>query len=375
MEIKVIKKVFTTIGIFTILFAGAISTICGKDYTALFAHDAQLEVLYDFCIPEPYDNNIGDIGDGEDEKWYELIHSWIGDGNIIYQRCYHLPHSNSQVSTIKYYVNESAKDNPSLTWGSCLPSGIVDCVKTSFINSMKKWNSIYLYKYNSLGLLTKRKLINVIEGSTDDFNLIIYPKYVAFGDYASAWATWDNQSSIHYLDTLNNIDHYHCDNWEIDFNLFYHNTSQPFYDYNESNFVLYQVGAHELGHVLGLFDIDNCETINSNSSYHHEELLMGYSSGGVTTRQPDITYKDLIGAAITRGLHAADDHQWIYHSSGHGVYKLICSICNGVKYVSSLDDIDYVYYKDCGDEHDLEDGNMFAVARSEEHTSELQSRE
>ena len=41
---------------------------------------------------------------------------------------------------------------------------------------------------------------------------------------------------------------------------------------------------------------------------------------------------------------------------------MICSICNGVKYVSSLTGYSYFTYGSCNTEHELEDGNMMAVA-------------
>lgn len=363
MNKKTFRKASIVIGTFIAISTSVITTINGKGVVGLFAHSAQLEVLYDSCIPEPYNNDTGDVGDGEDEKWYELIQSWIGNDNIVYHNCNHFPHSNNQISTIKYYINESSKTNPSLTWESFLPSSISDSVKAAIISSMQKWNNIYLYKYSSSNFLIKHRLVNIIEGSYNDNNLTIYPTYPSiFNPYATTEATWDDQSSIHFIDNNGGIDHYHCDKWEMNFNLAFYDPLDVFYNYGVSTLLLNRTGAHELGHVLGLFDIDDCETINSNTSWHHEELLMGYSNGSVLTRQSDITYKDLIGAAITRGLHTDDDHQWIYYSSGHGAYKLVCSICNGVRYISSLDGIDYVDYKDCNDEHDLADGNMFAVA-------------
>ena len=177
-------------------------------------------------------------------------------------------------------------------------------------------------------------------------------------DNNPAGVCWpSNDCSYVYIDTYHGITHYHSYKWNINFSLCYH---QQYGTFSEE--ILSFVGAHEFGHVLGLVDIDGCENA-SMSSFHHEELLMGYSYNNYSSlKQKNITYKDLIGAAITRGYHTDNDHQWIYHSSGHGAYKLVCSICNSVKYVSSLDGIDYVDYKDCNDEHDLADGNMFAVA-------------
>ena len=346
MNKRTIRKTLISIGAFAILSASAISMINGKGYIALFAHEVQLDVMYDFCIPEYYvDSN--DIGDGEDEKWYELVKNDITR---------HLPHPSSGVSEIKYYLSETAYDpNDLSSWNDIIDSTRREYVKTSFVNSLKKWNNINFYNYSSNSFITKHRIVNITEGTSSNHNLTIYPLNNYYGAYASCNSV---SSSGTLVDTQNGVSHYHYTEWYINFNIAYH-----FYETNESEHILNRTGAHEFGHVMGLRDIDNCEN-NSSSYYHHEEVLMGYSNyyGSVEDRQSEITYKDLIGAAITRGLHTDSDHQWILHSSGHGAYKLVCSICNGVKYVSSLDGIDYVDYKDCNDEHDLADGNMFAVA-------------
>ena len=52
----------------------------------------------------------------------------------------------------------------------------------------------------------------------------------------------------------------------------------------------------------------------------------------------------------------------MYSLTNDGNYKLICSICNGVKYVSSLTNIDYDIYRECDNNHALSSGNMMPVA-------------
>lgn len=344
MEKKTIKQTIISISTSVILFAGVVTTINGKGYTALFAHDAQLEVLYDSCIPDPYDSNTGDIGDCEDEKWYLL-----DDGYVTR----HIGNT-SGPTEIKYYVYDTSPDG-TISWNYISNSTRREYVKNSLINSILKWDSVILYKPIATGIIAKHKLLNFSEGTIANHNLSIYP------NTSSSWIGIcgpSSTSSWELIDMDNGIEHKHYDKWEINFELGFH---QNYSIHSEA--ALSWVGAHEFGHVLGLVDIDGCEN-SLQSNYHHEELLMGYWIDGDSflAKQPDITYKDLIGAAITRGLHTDNDHQWIYYSSGHGVYKLVCSICNGVKYVNSLDGIDYVDYKDCNDEHDLADGNMFAVA-------------
>ncbi len=334
MEKKTIKQTIISISTSVILFAGVVTTINGKGYTALFAHDAQLEVLYDFCIPDPYDSNTGDIGDSEDEKWYLLDSGsetrHIGD-------CYDVPQ-------ISYYIYDSSTDG-NISWNYIADPIRREHVKNCLINGILKWNNIYLYKQASAGTITKHKLVEMYEGSASNHHISIFP------NESDDWNGICGPSYNHweYIDTYQGINHFHFDKWEINFSL----KNQQYY----SDSYLSRVGAHEFGHVLGLVDIDGCEC-NNYGEYHHAELLMGYESPS----QSEITYKDLIGAAITRGLHTDDDHQWILHSYINNQYKLICSICNGVKYVNSLSGINFVNYKDCDDEHDLEDGNMFAVA-------------
>lgn len=344
MKGKTINQTIACVGILTILVASTITTINGKGVVGLFAHSAQLEILYDFCIPEPY-TDPNNIGDSEDEKWYML------DDGINMQ---HIGHSNGPTE-IKYHVYDSSIDG-NTTWDYIVDSTRREYVKGALINDILRWNNACFYEQNGSNFISKHKLVNISEGTLTNHNLSIYPNNDM--DNNPAGVCWpSNDCSYVYIDTYQGITHYHSDKWDINFSLTYH---QQYGTFSEE--ILSFVGAHEFGHVLGLVDIDGCENA-SMSSFHHEELLMGYSYNNYSSlKQKNITYKDLIGAAITRGLHTDDDHQWVYHSTGHGVYKLICAICNGVKYVTSLDGIDYVDYKDCNDEHDLEDGNMFAVA-------------
>lgn len=334
------RKAFIIIGTAIVLIASAISMINGKGCVALFAHGAQLEILYDSCVPESY-HNSGDIGDGEDEKWYLL-----DNGSYMH----HIESSNGPTE-IKYYIYDSSK-NGVVSWDSVITNATRrEYVQNAFVTSICKWDNIFFYKQEGSNTISKSKLVSISPGTSSNNNISIYP-YTNNQSSAYGITGPSDSCSIEYIDTFQGISHYHRSQWEINFNLSYH--IEPS---DDSEFILNRTGAHEFGHVLGLVDIDGCEC-NDPGDYHHAELLMGYESPS----QSEITYKDLIGAAITRGLHTDDDHQWIYHSSGHGAYKLVCSICNSVKYVSSLDGIDYVDYKDCNNEHDLADGNMFAVA-------------
>lgn len=285
--------------------------------------------------------------DGENKSWFALVK----DGE---QR--HFPHMDNGVSTIRYFISETSLYNSSLTWNYDMPNNSLgEEVKQNFLNSILKWNNIYFYA-NSLGpVITKKKLVNIIEGSSANHNVLIHPEKEAYMSKPGSYAEAGANGSPSFQVTQQSIQHLHYDNWNIALNLESTgiNTTSNYYYLN-------RIGAHEFGHVLGLRDIDDVEGY----AYHHNELLMGYSTLPILMRQSEITYKDLVGAAITRGYHTDSDHQWIYDpdSSYVGSYKLICSICNGIKYVNSLNGINYVYYKVCLDEHDLSDGNMFAVA-------------
>ena len=93
---------------------------------------------------------------------------------------------------------------------------------------------------------------------------------------------------------------------------------------------------------------------------------MGYNYGG--PGQVNITYKDIAGVAITRGLHTNNDHKWLCDSffDTENSHKLICSLCNCVKYVEDLNDYTYSDYLSCGhNPNNLPttlDSNMIPVA-------------
>ena len=225
---KTIKKTFVSIGALAILSAGAISMISGKGYTALLAHQVQLDVVYDSCVPEYYvDPN--DTGDGEDEKWYELVKN---------NTSRHLPHASSGISEIKYYLSETAYDpNDLSSWNDITDSTRREYVKTSFINSLKKWNNISFYNYSGNSLITKHRIVNITEGTSSNHNLTIYPLNDYYGAYASCNSVL---SSGTLIDAQNGVSHYHYSEWYIKFNIAYH-----FYETNESEHILNRTGAHE----------------------------------------------------------------------------------------------------------------------------------
>lgn len=312
--------------LFVIIFAVLSFSVCSIN---VFGHSAILDIEYDECSCSQTDDYS--------KKWYEISGDLCGT---------HLPHT---ITEIKYYISETNEDG-TLNWNS---TGKTDDeaeeMLAAYINGMKKWNNAYFYYQNSDGTIVKKKIVNITEGTSSDYNLIIYPAiYQPTGDtitYATTSAVNDSMVNMTQKDDVFQI---HYGVWINKINLLVSSTD-----------LIMRSGAHEIGHVLGLDDIERTENGNNTSGWHHNELLMGYFQGGST----EITYRDLAGVAITREFHTDNDHKWLYDSSSSesGNYKLICSICNGVKYVSNLSSYTYDIYKSCNSNHSLTSNNMMAV--------------
>ena len=301
----------------------------------VFAHNAMLDVDYDNCVSSVEN-------DGIDEMWYVLNKN---------SSCYHL--SNDE-KTIKYYFADTSSNGYS--WTTDVTSSVAEEIKTAYANSMKKWNDVYFYSYNSYGTVVKCKLIDVVEGTATDHNLTIYP-----GTSTNQIASTRAVGTYDTVET-GDVTHKHYSEWEMTVNVnnFYVNNSTTV---NSVAFVKERTGAHEIGHVLGLKDVDADNICNSGeTTQHHYELLMGYGYY-LLNRACNITYKDIAGVAITRGFHTDDNHKWLNCGlQSDGTYKLLCSVCNGVKNVTSLTGYTYETYGSCNNNHSLSGGNMMAVA-------------
>lgn len=300
-----------------------------------FAHETMLDIDYDSCAANK-------DGDGIDEMWYMLDQS---------AETIHISH---ETQTIKYlFVDESLI--PGFTW---TPEGqdddVGDAIKASFAESMEKWNNVYFYSQNADGSITKNKIINIVEGTNEDVDVLILPT-PNITNIAEIYAQEHTKVTIE----TGSIIHKHCADWlvKVNINYFYENTTATA---EKVEILRKRTGAHEMGHLLGLCDID--ELCNAGEEDHHQEVLMGYGED-IENRAYDITYKDIAGVAITRGFHTDSDHKWLNCGmQSDGTYKLICSICNGVKYVDSLSGYTYKTYGACDNNHTLSDGNMMAVA-------------
>lgn len=302
----------------------------------IFAHELMLNVSYDDCIGAVASDSV-------DEEWYTITATTIN---------YHISH---EVDTIKYYFevnpeSEGDTEEEKFDWTD-LSEEFAQEIKTAVVNSMKKWDNIYFYSYNLDGSITKNKVINIVEGTKQDHNLSIFPET---GTKRMGAAYWGGEKNTLESGT---VTHAHFSEWYIWVNIDYFDEDK--YARSIVNMVKERLGAHEFGHALGLFDVDNCCSATNTDVAHHDELLMGYGSN----RSTNITYKDIAGVAITRGFHTDDDHRWLnMGQQSDGTYKLVCTICNGVKYVTSLSGYSYNTYGSCGNEHELSDGNMMAVA-------------
>ena len=305
----------------------------------VFAHDQRLNVLYDNCV------YVVDA-EGIDEMWYCL------DSYTLSQ---HLDHN---VDTIKYYFSETAKQS-NYSWADNTTSEIAQAVKTAVVNSMKKWDDVYFYSQDSSGNITKNKVINIIEGTASDHNLTIYP---ISGE--TSVATFNSVNST--LIESGDVQHKHFIQCEM--TIYVENFVKNIIDSNPEDYYCEWGPAHEIGHILGLVDIDvfdhchsNSFDDNGNDINHHQELMMGYHRETVASK--NITYKDIAGVAIARGFHTDNDHKWLNAGKqDERGFKFICSICNGVKYVALPSGYTYDTYGRCNNIHSLAGGNMMAVA-------------
>ena len=335
---KLIKKIISFI---LVLFLIAnFSTFAS---ISAFAHSTMLNIEYDPC-------NGQKGSDGADEMWYVLERDGINR---------HISH---EVETVRYYFADTTD------WIPFRHSDEVgEEIKETIANSIEKWNNVYFYSYNADGTITKNKLINLEQVTSGPYELLIAPD----DGIMNPANTQPNEP------TSSDPGHYHYSSWIMNINVewfvedIYQLTAEEF------NWVKETVGAHEFGHVLGLRDVDYIYRNNNNANIcgsdlgieHHSELLMGYTEQDlqnpldITYSSPNITYKDIAGVAITRGFHTDEDHRWLTTGALYdGKYKLICSICNGVKYVENLADYPHDMYMYCELDHELSDGNMMAVA-------------
>ncbi len=316
--------------------------------TATYAHDAFLDVIYDDCVYSSPENGAELPADGLDEAWYILKSGgWSS-------------HMATELVTVKYYFAPESEDGQ-YTWTSGgISSETANEIKETYAQSMKKWNNVYFYSYGEDESITKNRIINIVEGTAEDHNLIIYPA-LNLGALAGTYSV----GSSEYIETVNLYHHQHYFEWKMLVNIEHFYEHGSYYTADYVNAAREKAGAHEFGHVLGLYDIEERCGAEGSEHYHHQELLMGYGATPETCEQ-NITYKDIAGVAIIRGFHNDNDHKWLYKEMKDGKHKMICSICNGVKWIDSFDGYtygdDFYLYGLCVNNHELSSGNMMAVA-------------
>ena len=318
---------------------------------------------YDDCIEDDYSSET-DIGDGYNEKWYDFIWSYSKDDGTT---SLEMRHVDDAVDTLYYKFEDHSYDDPSVTWYTTNGEQLGNMCKNKFEISMLKWNKVYYYKLNDEGVYEKLKIINLVnydslsDKSNITPNILIYPYYDTDSEALVAWEREIVTSEIESDTQVHGeIGHRHFTQFRIDVNM---------YEFHKDAHLQNRTGAHEVGHILGLSDVDEIENPNDANNYHHEEILMGYyKSNGIQNSQSEITYKDIAGVSIMRGFHTDDDHIWLYdeNSPKNGKEKLICSLCNCVKYVDDLSLYDYFEYEQCGHNKNniptTVDENMIPVA-------------
>lgn len=148
MKNKVIKKCVICLLVFAIIYSSAFLT---------FSHSVSLNVDYEKCKILFAEDGGLILEDGIDELWY----CFIGEGT---EHNYHIDHN---VIELKYYfsTNDSSVDDLNLS------EEVIEEIKTAFVNSMKKWNDIYYYSYDSNGNRIKNKIINIIEGTQSSLTM------------------------------------------------------------------------------------------------------------------------------------------------------------------------------------------------------------
>lgn len=345
--------------------------MCVSNNIFIFAHEEVLNVFYDDCTPPTLSSGeILTTRDSEDETWYCLLEQ--------NDKEHHISHT---VDTIKYYFEEYSEDGSGYAWTTDIYNKYIETmshedalskaqttaemIKTKYAESMEKWNNVYYYVYDEQGEARSYKIINVVAGSKEDHNLVIYPiDYESAnaedsGGYKACVITRGIGNPVIEFDVNfdpewdeNVVDysyHLHCSNWKMNVNVncFFVSSFIDISPINVSNNLSY-VGQHELGHILGLGDVDSyCSC--SNNANHHDEILMGYGDNtDLTTFDKYAKYQDIAGVSITRGLHTDDDHVWMARVIDENTIDVICALCNGVRYDASVSATDngYFWYED-----------------------------
>ena len=283
---------------------------------SLSAHGTVLEVNYDEC------------GDDLEKSWYLLSDCDSDEFRHYYSHV-------SDNTIIRYHIHDTGYENNSYSWTTDINEIDAAQIKESLINSMKLWNDVIFYTYDENGNKIENQLVSVVEGGSneEDHNLCIYPTNSNEGHSASIsyYEEYENEEQeILLVEDEDNFSHKHIKKYLMVVNVPHFYECGEISNDNVLENKLY-TGAHELGHMLGLKDLDRfCSKITNNpdEDWHHGEMLMGYESA----KYEDIPYQDISGVAITRGIHTDNDHVWMKRINEDETIDLICAQCNGILY-------------------------------------------
>ena len=302
-----------------------------------FAHSSNIGIdgadgtTYDECIKYELDM----LADAYyEENWYTLV--------SYYDNNYQMDHLDDDIEIIYYEIIDNGYFDSNITWGENPTK-----YKQHIQYGIDKWNNITLFKKTEAGTYTKVPLVNLVDiNSLSDRNgiepnIIIAPGYIEIEDVTGQAIPLENSFIEEDYQVVNDIAHKHYSQYLIE--IYPENMADVSIEYP---YLVYTT-CHEIAHALGLQDIDAYEGCGNFFTWHHTNLLMGY--GDVNRRDYDITYNDMAGVLLTREHHTAEDHEWLYDPSvgveqGH---KLICSLCNVVKYVNDLSSYEYDIYQSC----------------------------
>lgn len=321
-----------------------------NNVSILNAHSNKIDFGDNDCVRKDYIDS-DDIGNGVSECWFVLEDK--------YNMEIHISHN---VDTIKYYFMDS-KDG--VSWTSHITQSQANTLIDSTISSFEKWNNVYFYRYLSNGSVEKKKLINIEEGTLEDHNVSVFP-YIHNDQYGKL----EPSEEYEWSQVEANHKHYSHFNIYINVDIFnYENPNGLVTSQEDLQTALERTGAHEMGHVLGLKDVDKyCSSASTHKYYHHQEILMGYSrEKEALTGQKNITYKDIAGVAINRGFHTSSDHKFNFYQASDNDFYLICSICNYKTTTSFSSSYLYPHINRCNSNHLLNSNNLFAVASYENY--------
>lgn len=285
--------------------------------TVVYAHDSD-----DYTLDTWHDNGGSDI---QFKNWF-------------FEETSHIPETlGTQNNPLRYYFSDMGKGAEShlnllgyvyqknsryLMW-----SNIIPVLK----KGIEKWNNVY-FRDGSVD----RRLVYLEETTNaTNANIIFYPsaaKSATDSEYEDLQYTII-QSGVYPATTerveescvdgwsSNPIVKYpkHCTEYDITINI------REIIKSNMTHSLLLKkiekIGTHEIGHVLGLADIESKENIV------RPDLIMSNNNFD-ETYVLDIPYQEIVGVSIFRGLHTDGEHLWLKEFYNNQT-KYKCSICNG----------------------------------------------